>query len=109
MIGSADVFVKVAGSIKIDEPAIDLALAVALASSFRNEDIMAKTVIFGEVGLAGEVRAVSQAEMRIREAGKLGFKNIILPKKNLDNMESITGMNLYGVETLEETLRIALN
>lgn len=47
--------------------------------------------------------------MRIREAGKLGFKNIILPKKNLDNMESITGMNLYGVETLEETLRIALN
>lgn len=109
MIGSADVFVKVAGSIKIDEPAIDLALAVALASSFRNEDIMAKTVIFGEVGLAGEVRAVSQAEMRIREAGKLGFKNIILPKKNLDNMESITGMNLYGVETLEESLRIALN
>lgn len=109
MIGGADVFVKVAGSIKIDEPAIDLALAVALASSFRNEDIMSKTVIFGEVGLSGEVRAVSQVEMRIREAEKLGFKNIILPKKNLDNIEYASNLKLYGVETLEETLKLVLN
>ena len=109
MIGGADVFVKVAGSIKIDEPAIDLALAVALASSFRNEDIISKTVIFGEVGLSGEVRAVSQAELRIREAEKMGFKNIILPKKNLANLEYTSGLNFYGVETLEETLKIALN
>lgn len=109
MIGGADVFVKVAGSIKIDEPAIDLALAVALASSFRNEDIMSKTVIFGEVGLSGEVRAVSQVEMRIREAEKLGFKNIILPKKNLDNIEYTSNLKLYGVETLEETLKLVLN
>ena len=109
MIGGADVFVKVAGSIKIDEPAIDLALAVALASSFRNEDLISKTVIFGEVGLSGEVRAVSQAELRIREAEKMGFKNIILPKKNLANLEYTSGLNFYGVETLEETLKIALH
>lgn len=107
-IGACDVYVKVAGGIKIDEPAIDLAVSVALASSFRNAALSGQTVIFGEVGLAGEVRAVSQAELRIREAAKMGFKQIILPKKNLEHISNHFGIDLHGVEHVREALDIVL-
>lgn len=107
-MGACDVYVKVAGGIKIDEPAIDLAVSVALASSFRNAALSGKTVIFGEVGLAGEVRAVSQAELRIREAAKMGFKQIILPKKNLEHLSNKFGIDLHGVEHVREALDIVL-
>lgn len=108
MLGSCDVYVKVAGGIKIDEPAIDLGLTVALASSYRNSKVLAKTIVFGEVGLAGEVRAVTQAESRIREAAKMGFTNIILPKKNLVNLTIDLPIKLHGVESVSEALEIAL-
>lgn len=107
-IGGCDVYVKVAGGIKIDEPSIDLGLSVALASSFKNGRIAPHTVIFGEVGLAGEVRAVSQAELRIREAIKMGFKEVILPKKNLDNFNIELPVVLHGVEHVREALDLAL-
>lgn len=107
-IGSCDVYVKVAGGIKIDEPAIDLAVSMALVSSFRSTALPAKTIAFGEVGLAGEVRAVSQAEQRIREAAKMGFKKVILPKKNLTYISGDMGIALHGVEHVREALALLL-
>lgn len=106
-IGGCDVYVKVAGGFKIDEPAIDLGLSVALASSFKNRKIRPLTVIFGEVGLAGEVRAVTQAEIRIREAAKMGFRHVILPKKNLKNLSVEAPVKLCGVENVDEALSVA--
>ncbi|MBU2701578.1 DNA repair protein RadA/Sms [Sporomusaceae bacterium BoRhaA] len=108
-IGAADVYVKVAGGINVDEPAIDLGLAVALASSFRNCQTSANTAVFGEIGLAGEVRAVTQVEPRIREAERMGFKRMILPQGNLKGLLLKTGMKLVGVETVQEGLDAALD
>ena len=107
LLGSCDVYVKVAGGIKIDEPAIDLALIIALASSFRNNTVLESMVVFGEVGLAGEVRAVTQVESRIREAIKMGFRHIILPKKNLGKITADASVKLYGVESVTEALEAA--
>lgn len=107
MIGSSDVYVKVAGGIAVDEPAIDLGLAVVLASSFRDCRVNPDTVVFGEVGLAGEVRAVSQAEQRIREAEKMGFRRVILPAGNLKSLEKQKDIRLIGVETVVQALQEA--
>lgn len=108
MLGACDVYVKVAGGIKIDEPAIDLALLLALASSYRNATLLDKCVVFGEVGLAGEIRAVTQAEVRLREAFKLGFTKAVLPRRNLQNLDIDFTMQLYGVDTVSEALNVAL-
>jgi DNA repair protein RadA/Sms len=107
-IGASDVYVKVAGGINVDEPAIDLGLSVALASSFRNCKTAANTVVFGEVGLAGEVRAVTQVEARIREAARMGFQRIVLPKGNLKGLLVKTTVELIGVETVTDGLDAAL-
>lgn len=111
LIGAADVYVKVAGGINVDEPAIDLGLAAALASSFRNHQTAVDTVVFGEVGLAGEVRAVSQAEARIREAERMGFKRIILPKGNLKSLADkvAVSVELVGADTVAEALDAVLS
>ncbi|MBP2655261.1 MAG: radA [Firmicutes bacterium] len=108
MLGTSDVYVKVAGGIKVDEPAADLALIIALASSYRNVNALSTAVVFGEVGLAGEVRAVSQAEMRIREAERMGFKRIILPRGNMRGLEVKTNLTVVGVETVSDALAAAL-
>lgn len=110
-IGACDVYVKVAGGIRIDEPAADLGICVAMASSFANRNIRPHTVVFGEVGLSGEVRAVSQAEGRLREAARLGFTSAVIPKKNLDQLQGqLKGVEitLYGVSSLTEALRYAM-
>lgn len=107
-IGACDVYVKVAGGIKIDEPAADLGLCVAMASSFANRLVRPKAIVFGEVGLSGEVRAVSQADVRLKEAAKLGFRAAILPKKNADRLKGIQGVELFGAATLAEALRLAM-
>lgn len=110
-IGVCDVFVKVAGGIRIDEPAADLGICVAMASSFANRRLRPQTIVFGEVGLSGEVRAVSQAEGRIREAQRLGFANVVLPKKNYEQLKgekSLSGIKLYGASDLTEALRYAM-
>ncbi len=109
LLGSHDAYVKVAGGVRIAEPAVDLGLAVALASSFRDQPPHPKTVVFGEVGLAGEVRGVSRVEQRIREAEKMGFKRVILPKGNLKVLDLTTTVELVGVETVMEALGEALN
>ena len=109
-IGSCDVYVKTAGGIKIDEPATDLPMTIALASSFANRKILPQCVIFGEVGLSGEVRAVSKARQRVDESVRMGFQNIILPKKNLAEVTKIKSpeVKLLPVENLRDALKIAM-
>lgn len=97
-----DAYVNIAGGMKINEPALDLALVMALISSFKNRVIDPKTIVFGEVGLAGEVRAVSQADKRVQEAKKLGFKTCIMPAVSKKNLTEITGINIIGVNNIKE-------
>lgn len=110
-MGSCDVFVKAAGGIRIDEPAADLGICVAMASSFAGRPLRPALVVFGEVGLSGEIRAVSQAENRIREAQRLGFRSVVLPQKNCAQLladNKFTDMTLYGVNSLTEALSMAM-
>ena len=107
-IGACDVYIKVAGGIKIDEPAADLGLCVAMASSFANRLVRPKAIIFGEVGLSGEVRAVSQADVRLKEAAKLGFRAAILPQKNAERLQRVAGIEIFGAATLKDALRLAM-
>ncbi len=101
-LGDQDIFVNVAGGLKVDEPAADLGIISAMISSFLDRPVERHLVMFGEVGLAGEIRGVSQPEMRIREARKLGFSRCVLAKSNLEGSASIKGMTLDGVETIKE-------
>jgi DNA repair protein RadA/Sms len=97
-----DVFVSVAGGLEVAEPAADLGVAAAVASSFRNRPLPAHTAVFGEVGLAGEVRGVGQSALRIREAAQMGFVRCILPARSVP--PEAFGIELVGVETLEQAL-----
>lgn len=97
-----DVFVSVAGGLEVTEPAADLAVAAAVASSVRNRPVPARTVLIGEIGLAGEVRSVGQVGLRIREAAQMGFDRCLLPARNLP--PAADGIRLVGVRTLEEAL-----
>jgi DNA repair protein RadA/Sms len=99
-----DVFVSVAGGLEVDEPAADLGVAAAIASSFRNRAVPADTVLFGEVGLAGEVRGAGQASLRVREAAQMGFTRCILPARNVPQEAADPGIRLVGVDTLEQAL-----
>ncbi len=102
-----DVFVNIVGGLKVDEPAVDLGIMASVASSFREKPINAQTVVMGEVGLTGEVRAISQAEARLRDAAKLGFTRCILPMLNvekLDKSPAISKMQLMGIRTVEEAM-----
>jgi DNA repair protein RadA/Sms len=99
-----DVFVNVAGGMTVDEPAADLAVVSAIASSLRNRPIRAGTALFGEVGLAGEIRATTQAALRVREAAQMGFARCVLPEGNCARDEAPPGLELTGVKTIAETL-----
>ncbi|PZD96895.1 DNA repair protein RadA [Paenibacillus sambharensis] len=103
-----DAYLNVAGGVKLDEPAVDLAAAVSIASSFRDAPTRPFDVFFGEVGLTGEVRAVSRAEQRVKEAGKLGFKRVIMPEKSLKGWTPPKGIEIIGVGTVAEALQAAL-
>lgn len=105
-----DIFVNVAGGIKIEDPAADLAIAVAITSAFHNQLVLSEVVVLGEIGLAGEIRSISQAVLRINEAEKLGFKHCVLPKNNYKNLEynKKDTIELILVSTLKETLEIVL-
>jgi len=107
LLGGSDAFVKVAGGVKIDEPAVDLGLAVALASSYRDCPVNPYTVIIGEVGLAGEVRAVSHMEQRIRESRRMGFRRAIVPV-SAEKVHTEPGFSLLGAPTLNDALNIVL-
>jgi DNA repair protein RadA/Sms len=102
-----DIFVNVAGGIKIEDPAADLAVGAAIASALREDPLMADTLVLGEVGLAGEVRSVTQALLRINEAEKMGFKHCIMPKNNLKGLHYTKGsLELIAVSSLKEALDI---
>ncbi len=102
-----DVFMNVAGGVKIEEPAIDLAISIALVSSFLNKPLDPGVVVFGEIGLAGEVRGVSQIDMRINEAQKLGFTKCVVPKINLDRVQSAdNSISLIGVDSIEKAIEV---
>jgi DNA repair protein RadA/Sms len=99
-----DIFLNIAGGIRIDEPALDLGVICALASSLHERPIASTTVVCGEVGLAGEVRAVSHVDIRIREAQRLGFSRFILPAGNKERMTWKAEIELVGVKNLVELL-----
>ena len=101
-----DIFVNVAGGIKIEEPAVDLGIIMALASSFRNRPVDSRMAVFGEVGLTGEVRAISQAERRIKEAEKMGFTKCLLPRNNLKGIATNSAIEFIGVSSVEEALEL---
>ncbi|MBK8549634.1 MAG: DNA repair protein RadA [Ignavibacteria bacterium] len=104
-LNKADIFLNIAGGVKIDEPAIDLAVAMSIYSSLKDIPVDSETVILGEVGLSGEVRTISYVERRITEAAKLGFKRIIIPKGNMKNLNSKKfNALIIGVEKIKDAV-----
>ncbi|ATH70775.1 DNA repair protein RadA [Bacillus altitudinis] len=108
LLQNQDAYLKVAGGVKLDEPAIDLAIAVSIASSFKDAAPHQADCFIGEVGLTGEVRRVSRIEQRVQEAAKLGFKRMFIPQANIDGWKKPRGIELAGVENVAEALRISL-
>ncbi|MBA4536988.1 DNA repair protein RadA [Bacillus aquiflavi] len=108
LLQNQDAYLKVAGGVKLDEPAIDLAIAVCIASSFRDKPTKPSDCIIGEVGLTGEVRRVSRIEQRVNEAAKLGFERVILPMNNLGGWRGPKGIELIGVSSISEALQVTL-
>ncbi len=105
-----DVFLNAVGGVKILEPATDLAVLLAMVSAFRNRTLPEKSIVFGEVGLSGEVRPVARGQERLKEAEKLGFKNAIIPVANLPkNLKDFSKIKLYGVSNVAEAVDIAFN
>ena len=105
-LSSADVYVNIAGGIRISEPAIDLGVVMAVVSSYKDKPIDEKVLAFGEVGLSGEVRAVSQAAQRVQEAKKLGFTTVILPEVCREQIGTVEGIRLCGVRTVADAVRL---
>ncbi|MGF7186343.1 DNA repair protein RadA/Sms [Desulfitispora alkaliphila] len=106
-LGNYDAFVNVVGGVRVLEPAADLGIVTAVASSLKDMPISGKTIVMGEVGLTGEVRAISQIEKRINEAAKLGFSRCIIPKGSLTGLDA-SGLKISGVQDIREALEIAL-
>lgn len=103
-LGACDAYVNLTGGMKLGEPAIDLGIVMAIISSYKNRGFDPYTLIFGEVGLTGEVRAVAMAEQRVYEAEKMGFTTCILPKTNLDNLKGNYTIKLIGVNNVREAI-----
>ena len=107
-LSSCDAYINIAGGIKMNEPAIDLGIILAIVSSYKDKVIDEKTIVFGEVGLSCEVRAISMAEQRIMEAKKLGFQRVIYPKVCENERTRIKGIELVGVSNVREAIRAIL-
>lgn len=99
-----DAYVNITGGLRMNEPALDLAILMAIVSSMKDRAVDSKTIIFGEVGLSGEVRAVSMAQQRVNEAKKLGFKTCILPKISMEKMGPVNGIRLVGVGNVRDAI-----
>lgn len=104
-LSSCDAYINIAGGIRMNEPAIDLAVVLAVISSYKDRPVDEKTIVFGEVGLSGEVRAVNMARQRVQEAKKLGFHRVIMPKVSADSMEPVEGIEILGVATIMDAVR----
>lgn len=103
-LGTHDVFVNIAGGIKIDEPAVDLGIATSITSSLRDTPVDSGSVAVGEIGLGGEIRTIGQIEKRVQEAAKLGFKRIIVPQNNLKGLKNNNGIEVIGVDRVEKAM-----
>ncbi|MCL4457766.1 MAG: DNA repair protein RadA [Nitrospirae bacterium] len=103
-LGGMDVFINIVGGLKILEPAADMGIISSIVSSFREVPIDPKTILFGEVGLSGEVRAVAQGEARLKEAAKIGFKKAIIPKNNAERLKNDLGLTIIGVKNVEDVI-----
>jgi len=103
-LGSQDVFVNIAGGVKIDEPAVDLGIATSITSSLRDIPVDSSSVAVGEIGLGGEIRTIGQVQKRVQEAAKLGFKRIIIPHNNLKGVKGQDGIEIIGVHTINEAM-----
>lgn len=109
LLQAQDAYIKVAGGVKLDEPAIDLAVLVSIVSSYRDEAAGLGDCFIGEVGLTGEVRRVSRIEQRVSEAAKLGFDRAIVPTSNLEGWDYPKGIKVIGVETVSDALKVAFS
>jgi DNA repair protein RadA/Sms len=107
-VAEQDIFVNVVGGLRVHEPAVDLAVAVAIASSFYNRPVAPDLAIFGEIGLAGELRSVGQAERRLREAAKLGFQRGLMPRVKGGQDIKVGGLQVLMVRTVAEAISLAL-
>ena len=103
-MGNCDAYVNIAGGIKIQEPAIDLGIAMAIVSSFKNRAVSSDMIVMGEVGLSGEVRAVSMIPVRVQEAKKLGFATCVIPSVCMDSVKEISGIKIIGVSHVGEAM-----
>ena len=107
-LGMSDAYVNVIGGLQLDEPAADLALVLAAASSFRDKPIDPATAAIGEVGLTGEIRAVTGLQQRLSEASRTGFKTCIIPRHGTGNVTAPDGMELLRVRNIREAIELAL-
>ena len=105
-LSNYDAYVNIAGGVKMNEPAIDLGIVMAIVSSYKNHAIDEKTIVFGEVGLSGEVRAVNMPEQRVAEAKKLGFETCIIPEVCKDMVKGIEGIRIIGVKNIGEAIQL---
>ena len=105
-LSNTDAYVNIAGGIKMNEPAIDLGIVMALVSSFKNRPVDEKTIVFGEVGLSGEVRAVSMPEQRVAEAKRLGFETVIMPEVSINMVKQMKGIKIVGVNTINDAIHL---
>lgn len=104
-----DAYIKVAGGVKLEEPAVDLSVIISIASSFKNKEVRGDDCFIGEVGLTGEVRRVTKIESRLQEAAKLGFKRAIVPKSNLAGVQLPDNLKVQGVSDLGQAIKHAFN
>lgn len=105
-LSNCDAYINIAGGIKMNEPAIDLGIVLAIASSYRDIAVSEKLVAFGEVGLSGEVRAVTMTEQRVQECKKLGFEKVVLPKASKGNLKEVKGIEICYVENIRDAIRL---
>ena len=104
-MSACDVYVNIAGGIRMTEPAIDLGLILALVSSYKDIAIDEKTIAFGEVGLSGEIRSVNMAQQRVQEAKKLGFETVLMPKVSMKALQKVEGIRIIGLETVRDAMQ----
>lgn len=113
-LGSQDIYVNVIGGIRVDEPAVDLAIAMAIVSNYKNKVIDNKTVFIGELGLTGEIRSINNFEKRVKEIEKMGYKKIYASKRQIDNLKTTTkneklNIELVGIKTIDEAISYIIN
>jgi DNA repair protein RadA/Sms len=104
-LGGMDIFVNVVGGLRLIEPAVDIGIITAVASSLKDAPVDPKIFVFGEVGLSGEIRAVAQAENRIKEAAKIGFRRAVIPAGNSEKIKNSSGLDIIGARNVEDCLK----